>query len=237
MYIGNTNRFMPNLKTQTRLLLSFFTFSILVTTACNNDTKESSKSVDTVSTLENGNKKAANKEEFKDSNKSQESSKVAFNINDIPLTTKEIGTFPFLQAPKAYKFNDITKSDLKTVHFAVKGELMAVEGKTFSTNIYKMQESETPFNMQVVQKAYDKKIAELGGVKISSNLLPGQVEKIGKKLLEDEGDHAYTIVGTNDYTLSHVNTYIIRTAKSKIWIELSLYENGGYIYILEKLNP
>jgi hypothetical protein len=227
---------MPNLKAQTRLLLSFFTFTILVTTACNNDTKESSKSVDTVA-MENGNKEAVKKVELENSNKSQDNSKVAFNINDIPLTTKEIGTFPFLQAPKAYKFNDITKSDLKTVHFAVKGELMAVEGKTFSTNIYKMQESETPFNMQVVQKAYDKKIAELGGVKISSTLLPGQVEKIGKKLLEDEGDHAYTIVGTNDYTLSHVNTYLIRTAKAQIWIELSLYENGGYIYILEKLNP
>ena len=38
----------------------------------------------------------------------------------------------------------------------------------------------------------------------------------------------------NDYTLNHVNTYIIRTPKAQVWIELSFFETGGYLYILEK---
>lgn len=165
-----------------------------------------------------------------------DTTKVVFNVNTIPVTKKDIGKFPYLEAPEAYKYNDVTQSDLKTVHFAVDGKLIAAEGKTYSSNIYKKQDSETPFNAQVVANHYTKVIKELGGVQISSKLLPGQIEKIGKKLLEDEGDHAYTIIGANDYTLNHVNTYIIRTDKAVVWIELSFYENGGYIYILENAN-
>ncbi|MES2828045.1 MAG: hypothetical protein V4687_07820 [Bacteroidota bacterium] len=165
-----------------------------------------------------------------------DTTKVVFNVNTIPVTKKDIGSFPYLDAPKDYKYNDITKSDLKTVHFPVDGKLIAAEGKTYSTNIYKIQESEAPFNAQIVEREYTKTIKGLGGVQISSKLLPGQIEKIGKKRLEDEGDHAYTIVGANDYTLNHVNTYIIRTDKVVVWIELSFYQNGGYIYILENAN-
>ena len=220
---------MVNLKTQIQIILCGATLGITTICACNNGPKQSSGSSDT-SII----KKADNQVEKKIN--TSDTSKITFNSNDIPVTTKEIGVFPYLKAPEDYKFNDIIKSDLKTVHFSIHGELVAVEGKTFSTNIYKLQESATPFNMQIVQRNYDRVIAELGGVKVSEKLLPGQVEKVGKKILEDEGDHAYSIIGVDDYTLNHVNTYIIRTQKAEVWIELSFYENGGYIYILEKAN-
>lgn len=165
-----------------------------------------------------------------------DTSNAVFNAEEIPLTTKEIGAFPYVMAPEGYKYNDITKNDLRTIHFAVKGHLLPVAGKTYSTNIYKIRESDGPFSMDMVAKEYDQAIKDLGGVQISSKLLPGQIEKIGAKVLDAEGNHAYTVIGVNDYTLNHINTYVIRTAKAQIWIELSLYENGGYIHILQKDN-
>ncbi|MBC8986631.1 hypothetical protein H9X96_12660 [Pedobacter sp. N36a] len=166
-----------------------------------------------------------------------DTSKLAFDINSIPVTTKDMGTFPYLNAPENYKYNDITKSDLKTVHFAVNGKLIPVEGKTFSTNIYKLNEngSESTFNATIVQRAYDKAVKDLGGVKLPGTPVPqAEVNRVGPKVLDEEGNHAYSIIGPDDYTLSHLNTYVIRTAKSEVWIELSFYQNGAYIHILEK---
>lgn len=166
-----------------------------------------------------------------------DTSKISFDINSIPVTTKDIGTFPYLNAPENYKYNDITKSDLKTVHFAVNGKLIPVEGKTFSTNIYKLNENgaESTFNATIVQRAYDKAVKDLGGVKLPGTpVSPAEVNRVGPKVLDEEGNHAYSIIGPNDYTLSHLNTYIIRTEKAEVWIELSFYQNGAYIHILEK---
>ncbi|MBD1392300.1 OmpA family protein [Mucilaginibacter glaciei] len=155
-----------------------------------------------------------------------------FDINKIPVSTKDIGKFPYLTAPEGYRFNDFTKSDLETLHFGVDSKLLAVEGKTFKSNIYK-NDKETPFNVQIVSKAYENAITTLGGVQISSKILPGEIDKIGKGVLEKE-NHSYGIIGANEFTLNHVNTYVIRTADAEVWIELSFWENGGYINILKK---
>jgi OOP family OmpA-OmpF porin len=221
------------MKINTTNLKHFFyyaIFGIVIISSCNNsDKKAVDKKTATDSTAISNVTTAQN-------NSTVDSLKSTFDIATIPVSNKEIGAFPYLKAPDQYKFNDISKSDLQTVHFAINGKLVAVEGKTYSTNIYKLQESGSPFNVQLVKRNYDQIIKELGGVQVSSSLLPDQIQKVGQKILEAEGDHAYTIIGTNDFTLSHVNTYIIRTAKVTVWIELSFYENGGYIYILEKEN-
>ena len=157
----------------------------------------------------------------------------AFDINTVPMTSKDIGKFPYLNAPEGYRYNDIIKSDFENLHFAIKGQLTGIEGKSFKTNIYKNRESDTPFSPELVDKAYHKAITDLGGVQVSDKILPGEIERVGKKVLE-QGNHAYSIIGADDYTLSHVRTYVIRTATAEVWIELSLYEGGGYINILQK---
>jgi hypothetical protein len=213
-----------------RSFLSIALVTALAISACNNSEKKAGNDSTATDTIVTKSSDTLSKVTAA----TADTVKVKFDINTIPVTIKDIGTFPYLKAPEAYTYHDISQSDLKTVHFAVYGYLTPVDGKTYSTNIYKKQESEAPFNMLIVQREYDKMIKDLGGVKVSDKLLSGQVEKIGKKLMEDEGDHAYTIIGTNDYTLNHVNTYIIRTAKAIVWVELSFYQNGGYIYILEQ---
>lgn len=214
---------------KTNFKISICCFTLLAFCACNNTTKPvNDVSSDTIST------KTEEITPQSGTVNPADTAKTVFDVTKVPLVTNNIGTFPYLNAPDDYKFNDVSKSDLMSVHFAVDGKLLKIEGKTYSTNIYKLRESETPFNMQIVQNFYDKTIKDLGGVKLSAKLLPGQVEQIGKKLLEDEGNHAYTIIGVNDYTLNHVNTYLIRTPKSEVWIELSFYQTGGYLFILEK---
>ena len=214
---------------KTYIKTSIYCISLFSICACNNNSKQTTGVSDTTVI------KTEKTQEVNTVNPA-DTVKSAFDVTEVPVVTNDIGTFPYLKAPDDYKFNDISKSDLKNVHFSVNGKLINIEGKTYSTNIYKLQDSETPFNSQVVQNFYDKAIKDLGGVKLSTKLLPGQVEKTGKKLLEEEGDHAYTIIGVNDYTLNHVNTYLIRTPKAEVWIELSFYETGGYLYILEKEN-
>ena len=157
----------------------------------------------------------------------------AFDINTIPVTQKEIGKFPYLNAPEGYYYNDIIKSDFENLHFSIKGKLTGIEGKSYKTNIYKKKESETPFNVELVDRAYEKAITALGGVKVADKILPGEIERVGKTVLE-RGNHAYSIIGGDDYTLSHVRTYVIRTNTAEVWIETSFYEGGGYVNILQK---
>lgn len=213
-----------------KTLLLSLCFSSLLLGACN--TKSKKDKVKTDSLAVNTNTKDADKtitDQHSDTAKV-----VPIDISKIPVTTKDLGTFPYINAPENYNYHDILKSDMQTLHFPVDGRLTSVEGKTFRSNIYKNSESDSPFNLTIVDKYYHKIITESGGVQVSSKLLPGEVEKAGLKVLDQEGAHAYSIIGANEFTLNNVRTYLIRTAKSEIWIELSFYENGGYIAILEK---
>ena len=204
-----------------KVLLACFSVSLLLS-ACNNQNKSTTitETTKTDSTI-------VTRTDTTSGNQS------AFDINTIPVTTKEIGKFPYLNAPDGYHYNDVIKSDFETLHFSIQGHLTAIEGKSFKTNIYKDRGSETPFNTELVDRAYNKVITELGGVQVSDKILPGEIDKIGKKVLES-GNHAYSIIGADEFTLSHVKTYVIRTNTAEVWIETSFYEGGGYINIMQK---
>lgn len=213
-----------------KTLLLSLCFSGLLLSACNTKTKKDDVKTDS---LTSANDTATTGKTAADQH--PDTTKVIpFDISKIAVTTKDIGKFPYINAPENYNYHDISKSDLEKLHFAVNGRLISVEGKTFRSNIYKNSESETPFNNSIVDKYYQKVITELGGVQVSSKLLPGEVEKVGIKVLDQESAHAYSIIGANEFTLDNVRTYIIRTATAEIWIEVSFYPNGGYIAILQK---
>lgn len=206
-------------------ILSVFLSGSLLLSACGNKSRKNTATTDSLTTKTSSVPAEMKPVDAIDTTK--------FDINKIPIINKDIGKFPYLNAPEGYRYNDFTKSDLETLHYAVDGRLITVEGKTYKSNIYKNEEKESPFNVELVNRAYEKAITDLGGVKISTKVLPGEIEKIGKSILEKE-NHSYGIIGAHDFTLNHVNTYVIRTAQAEVWIESSFWERGGYINILQK---
>jgi len=165
-----------------------------------------------------------------------------FDINSIPVSDKDLGTFPYLSAPDTYKYNmgdgGISKKDISDFdkeYFAVNGKLIPQEGKTVKVTIEKdKSKDDSPFNSLIVDKSYDKAILALGGVKLPTVTIPqSEIDRVGVKDLYEK--HYGNSLDANQ--LDAINTYVIRTKDKEVWIQYSLLNNGsGHITILEKGN-
>ncbi|MGL4583088.1 MAG: OmpA family protein [Flavobacterium sp.] len=166
----------------------------------------------------------------------------SFDITKIPVTTKPIGTFPFLSPPHNYCYgycsswtgqpnpSDISNFDKQ--YFAVNGDLIAVEGKTYNVELEKnRQKDAAPFNALEVEKSYETAIIALGGVKVNDQeLTQSTLDKIGNKELIDN-KYGFSIPPAG----RKISTYIIRTSDKEVWIQFHLLnEESGRITILEK---
>ncbi|MDM1373730.1 OmpA family protein [Myroides marinus] len=172
--------------------------------------------------------------------KTEENSSTPFDINTIPVTTQTVGVFPFLEAPENYCYGYCSNwkgkpnpSDIKNFdkqYFAVNGELIAIEGKTYNSTLEKnRQKDNAPFNSLEVEKSYEKAILALGGVKVNDQALTQEtLDKINKEELLQSGS-SIPPAGRK------VNTYVIRTNDKEVWIQFNLLnEESGRITILEK---
>jgi len=168
------------------------------------------------------------------------SENATFDINTIPVSDKDLGKFPYLNAPDTYKYgygDDGIKpgeiSDFDKEYFAVNGKLIPQEGKTCKVRIEKKQGTGS-FNSLVVKKSYEKAILALGGVQVNNVPVPqSEIDRIGNKELVDK-KYGYSI----DFNLlDDVKTFVIRTKDKEVWIQFSLMNNeSGNITILEKGN-
>lgn len=165
-----------------------------------------------------------------------------FDINRIPLSNQDLGTFPYLIAPENYAYGSYGKgmnkadiSDFSKEYFAVNGKLIPQEGKTCKTNIDVKDQNTTQFNSLLVAKSLDKAILALGGVQVNNVPVPmSEIKRIGNKELIDA--HYGSSIDYN--LLDDIKTYIIRTPAKEVWIQFTLLNNeSGKIAILEKSNP
>ena len=162
----------------------------------------------------------------------------AFDINKIPVSDKDLGTFPYLAPPEKYLYNynkDINPKNIKNVdteYFAVNGKLIAQEGKSYKINIDKPGSEETKFSGDEVLKHYKDVIAALGGVRVNdTDITQAEYDRIGKKVLIDQG-YGYTL---DPNLLDRIKTFIIRTKDKTVWVQLCLLdEESGRITVLEQ---
>ena len=162
----------------------------------------------------------------------------AFDINKIPVSDKDLGTFPYLAPPEKYLYNynkDINPKNIKNVdteYFAVNGKLIAQEGKSYKINIDKPSSEETKFSSDEVLKHYKDVIEALGGVQVNdTDIAQAEYDRVGKKVLIDQG-YGYTL---DPNLLDRIKTFIIRTKDKTVWVQLCLLdEESGRITVLEQ---
>ncbi|MES2486382.1 MAG: OmpA family protein, partial [Bacteroidota bacterium] len=110
-----------------------------------------------------------------------------FNLDNIPVSDKDLGTFPFLAPPPLYSYNYQQEANPKNIkatdkeYMAVNGKLIAREGKTFKINIDLHRTDEKRFDAAVVQKYYEDKIKELGGIQVNNTeITQAEYDRVGK---------------------------------------------------------
>lgn len=162
-----------------------------------------------------------------------------FDINTIPVTDKDLGTFPYLNAPETYQYgyDGFKQEDIKDFdkeYFAVNGKLIPVEGKSYKNRLEKDSSDGKRFNSMIVDRSYETAIKALGGVLVNNVPVPdSEIKRIGNKELIEKKYGA-----SLDFNrLDEIKTYIIRTKNKEIWIQYTLMnEESGWIAILEKSN-
>ncbi|MBE7176344.1 MAG: hypothetical protein INR69_08085 [Mucilaginibacter polytrichastri] len=164
------------------------------------------------------------------------------NIDDIPVSEKDPGVFPYLQPPADYCYGycnnwkgTIRPEDVKendSEYFAVDGKLVKKTGKTYKATLEKNRaKDDKRFESAFVEDSYSATIGELGGVQVNEKTIPKEeIRRVGDEELIDK-KYGHSI----DYNLlDRVKTYVIRTKEKEIWIQFCLMnEESGRITILE----
>lgn len=155
-----------------------------------------------------------------------------FDITSIPVSTQDIGQFPFFSAPEGYKFLNSETKDFDKQYVAVNGKLIPMEGKVFNANLeVDRLTNKSKFNAPLLEKSYGKLIIDLGGVKLNAAAIPTtEMDRVGKEELIQKGS-GYAL----DYNGAPVYTYVIRQKDAEAWIQFSLLDGeSGKITVLQK---
>ncbi|RYD93757.1 MAG: hypothetical protein EOP54_18665 [Sphingobacteriales bacterium] len=198
----------------------------LTLTACKKESTPGTADGDTTSVT---NPKPGDKEAVADA---------AFDINKIPVSDKDLGTFPYFAPPEKYAYNynkEASLRDIKEVdteYFAINGKLIAQEGKSYKINIDKPSSEGTKFSSDEVLKYYKDTIAALGGVQVNdTEIAQAEYDRVGEKVLIDQ-HYGYTL---DQNLLDRIKTFVIRTKDKVVWVQLCLLDQeSGRIAVLEQ---
>lgn len=135
-----------------------------------------------------------------------------FNLDQVLLSSMDLGAFPYLTATESYKYSGDTKKQLEEKYFFYNDSLVRkVSGEYFHTTIRPIGDV---FEDTFVVSEYKKAIEKLGGVEIYSGGLPSAAAE-----LIDKENPVY-VSDMYDPRPYKYKQFLIRTPYDNIWIEL-----------------
>jgi hypothetical protein len=153
--------------------------------------------------------------------KSASKASTEFNLDQVPVSNKGLGKFPYLNAPEGYKYSGDKNKKLEEKYYFYNDSLVRkVSGTYYHTDIFP---SGSVFEDTFIVNEYTKEIEALGGVEIYSGGLPGAAGK----LIEQEKP-AY-VTDMYDPMPYKYKQFLIRTNTDNIWIELCHGLNSNQI--------
>lgn len=147
-----------------------------------------------------------------------------FDINAVPVSTADLGGFPYLSKLQGYKIN--TSSDSVAFEFdrsyVYDGkQIFPVEGRVLRCEYVPVDEKKKASPLMMARN-YENLVKNLGGVQVFSGELPSEsVQKLGR---EEYYKHDGNIDPGNQ-----VDTYVIRRKDRQIWVQVA---PGDYKYQL-----
>lgn len=152
-----------------------------------------------------------------------------FDINTLPVSTAPLGEFPYFTLPTGYTAKD-KKGDTKDharFPFWVKGAQHWVEGKFYQTGF--AAEDSKGFSIFEVAKNFDNAITQLGGRKVSEEMVPSAIREQASSELKD--GFYFPMYGAIS---NPTHVWVIRRNDGNIWVMLAGAKNAaGYIVAKE----
>lgn len=182
-------------------------------------------------TNENQNSEVSGEQKEQTSNNDQANNdlKKSFNIEDIPYSNADLGSFPFFTLPEGLtEQNKPLQKKFDVCFFPVNGVMTSFEGKLYKTNVTAKPGEE--FSQRYFEKSIEDYLNSIGAVKV----FDGEITK-------EEFDR-YNIKDTNKgnegdigYTDEQIKFYVIRSkSKGNIYVQFSSNNAAGKLNILQE---
>ncbi|MDR2285691.1 MAG: OmpA family protein [Sphingobacterium sp.] len=152
-----------------------------------------------------------------------------FDIGSIPVTTTDIGTFPYFTLPKGLRhLNKPLQKDFDVCFFPVNGVMTPFEGKLYKINVDAEQGEQ--FSQRYYEKSLEDYLQSVGAVKVfDGNIGPEEYDRYNK-LDPNKGDE-----GDMGYADENIKFYVIRTKdQGNIYIQFSANNAAGKLNILQE---
>lgn len=194
--------------------------SFVLTTSCNNNEKKGAAEARVTTTPADSVQQPA---------AAAAASPASFDINSLPVSDKDLGTFPFFSFPEGLtQMNKPVQKKFDRLFFAVNGVMTPFEGKVWKSNVTPKSGSYDDWSLPFFEKSYDEAIKAVGGVKIfDGEITKEEYDRYNKQapyLGED---------GSIGYPGENIKVYAIHRADGDVYIQLAGNNSGGKIDILQ----
>ncbi|MGB4414673.1 MAG: OmpA family protein [Paludibacter sp.] len=198
--------------------------SVLLLFPCNSNNKNEDKQTDKQATVT---EKGDESEIPVTGNFATETS--SFDINTVPLSSENIGDFPFFTLPKGLKSqNKPLQRDFDVCFFPINGVMNPFEGKLYKINV--VGDGNEPFSQRYFEKSLENYLISKGAVKVfDGEITQDEYERYNKQDPNkgDEGD-----IG---YAGEQIKFFIIRTKdKGNIFVQFSANNASGKLNIIQE---
>lgn len=152
-----------------------------------------------------------------------------FNIADIPLSTADLGDFPFFTLPAGLQEqNKPLQKKFDVCFFPINGVMTPFEGKVYKTNV--TAKSGEEFSQRFFEKSLEDYLTSKGAVKVyEGEITQEEYDKYSKK---DANKGAEGDIG---YTGEHIKFYVIRSKdKGNIYVQFSANNASGKLNVLQE---
>lgn len=156
-------------------------------------------------------------------------SATGFDIERIPVTTTDIGEFPFFTLPKGLKeMNKPLSKKFDVCFFPVDGIMTPFEGKLYKININAEEGEE--FSQRYFEKSMEDYLISIGAVKVFDGEITREEYDRYNKQDPNKGDD-----GDIGYTGENIKFFVVRSKdKGNIYIQFTANNASGKLNLLQE---
>jgi hypothetical protein len=152
-----------------------------------------------------------------------ETAAATFDLSAVPVSTANLGAFPYLSRLKGYETrydSDSTGFDFDRTYVFDGKNIIPVEGKIVRRS-FRPADSEKPASELMIQRNYENLVKSLGGVKVSSATIPDET-------LKQTGEQEYEKHSGGMHNYQPVDTYVIRQKDKEVWVQVQTSSDNRY---------
>ncbi|GAB3339114.1 hypothetical protein [Marilutibacter aestuarii] len=150
----------------------------------------------------------------------------AFEVDSVPVSSQDLGAFPFIVLPNGYEAIDAQTLNVTQVPFWTGDRLEQVEGKAYMATVQETQGNTfSPFEFE---RHVAHLIEQAGGILVTDSPIPPEVlEHIPRDV------RVGLVSGWGDVYNNPVQTYLVRTEDKLVWVHACTDSAGAGLIVVE----